>query len=317
MKRIKPSCDNICSIPSISVVIPVNNRPNELRRALASVRQQSVEPVDVVVVDDASEPRLDPDDFADLGEMTLIRSDVQLGPSGARNAGILACHTDWIAFLDSDDAWMAHHLEDISSAVARAAGEAGAVLTGFRVTTRSGRRRKVLPSVAGQEQQVRFLRLESQPVTASAIAVNASLLAHLGRGFDPDLTALEDWELLATLAGSAPILEVRKVSVDKLRSLTGERAYNPQRDLDATRRLLQRLSPELSSDPVAARRMRIRVALRESNSPSIAPVRSTPGATRTHRVLGRLYLSGVRRYGSLRAHAVRGVGRIDSLRARR
>jgi len=91
----------------ISVVIPAFNRPQKMRRAVASVLgQKDLRPNDleIIVVDDASTPPLllvdaDP-------RVKIVRLTENKGPSGARNAGIRAASGDYLAFLDSDDLWL-------------------------------------------------------------------------------------------------------------------------------------------------------------------------------------------------------------------
>ena len=95
--------------PTVSVVIPCKDRPEQLLRALASVREQTVLPDEVIVVDDGSEPPLALDSVGTI-PFKLIRQ-VNRGPSAARNRGIQEASGDWIALLDSDDTWLSDKLE--------------------------------------------------------------------------------------------------------------------------------------------------------------------------------------------------------------
>jgi mycofactocin system glycosyltransferase len=57
----------------------------------------------VVVVDDGSAVPLHREDFADAPcEVEVLRHPVSRGPAAARNTGLAACATDYVAFLDSD-----------------------------------------------------------------------------------------------------------------------------------------------------------------------------------------------------------------------
>lgn len=96
---------------TISVVIPTYNRAHCIARALDSVLAQSVAPQEIIVVDDASR-----DDTASVlasyeGRIHYIRHARNAGASAARNTGIAAATSAWIAFLDSDDAWRPQKLE--------------------------------------------------------------------------------------------------------------------------------------------------------------------------------------------------------------
>ncbi|MGL4207880.1 MAG: glycosyltransferase family 2 protein [Candidatus Adiutrix sp.] len=91
--------------PLVSVIIPVYNRAKIVGRAIDSVLKQNYLALELLVVDDGSS-----DGFgANLGPnppFRLLRQP-NLGVSAARNLGIKAAKGKLIAFLDSDDEWLA------------------------------------------------------------------------------------------------------------------------------------------------------------------------------------------------------------------
>jgi hypothetical protein len=93
----------------ICVVIPAYNRAQELPRCLASVWAQHPHgPAEVIVVDDHST-----DDTAAVAASLgarVIRHTENRGPAEARNTALAATECEWLAFLDSDDEWLPHHL---------------------------------------------------------------------------------------------------------------------------------------------------------------------------------------------------------------
>lgn len=94
----------------ISVVIPVYNRPASALRAARSALNQRLDDgatIEIVLVDDASNPPLD---AGGLERTRIVRLERNGGPATARNRGIEACKGEWIAFLDSDDIWEPHKL---------------------------------------------------------------------------------------------------------------------------------------------------------------------------------------------------------------
>lgn len=96
----------------VTVVIPVYNRPVLLRRALESVSRQTCQSIDLVVVDDASSTDLNEiREEVEAGGGYWIRLPKRSGPAAARNAGVAATKSPWIAFLDSDDEWEPEKLE--------------------------------------------------------------------------------------------------------------------------------------------------------------------------------------------------------------
>lgn len=88
--------------PVLSVVIPCLGRERELRRAVLSVLDQQVA-LEVIVVDDATPTPIALDGLD--GPVSIVRLAANQGAAAARNAGVAAARADWIAFLDSDDAW--------------------------------------------------------------------------------------------------------------------------------------------------------------------------------------------------------------------
>jgi glycosyltransferase involved in cell wall biosynthesis len=97
-------------MPLVSVIMPTFNRADTIRRAIRSVQAQTFTNWELIVVDDGST-----DNTVALIEgrhprLKLIRQENQ-GTAGARNAGLSASAGSYIAFLDSDDEWLPHHLE--------------------------------------------------------------------------------------------------------------------------------------------------------------------------------------------------------------
>ena len=112
--------------PFFSIVIPAYNRATIIGRALDSCLAQTFGDFEIVVVDDGStdgteaairacsDPRL-----------TRIRQ-ANAGGAAARNTGAAAARGRYIAFLDSDDAFLPGKLAAFHAAIEAAATEAGA-----------------------------------------------------------------------------------------------------------------------------------------------------------------------------------------------
>lgn len=100
--------------PKVTVVIPTNDRPAHLRRAIMSVRRQNYNNVDIVVVNDGA-LRLKHLPFLEGVKLLEghVRSKVALGyGSGGytRNLGISAANGEFISFLDDDDQFEPHKI---------------------------------------------------------------------------------------------------------------------------------------------------------------------------------------------------------------
>jgi hypothetical protein len=91
--------------PQISIIIPTYNRPDLLPRAVKSALAQTVEDLEVIVVDDAS-PQ--PVTLPEHPRLRIIRQPVNKGGAATRNAGIEAARGRWITFVDDDDQMLPH-----------------------------------------------------------------------------------------------------------------------------------------------------------------------------------------------------------------
>lgn len=97
--------------PRVSIVMPTYNRADTLLRAVESVRAQTREDWELLLVDDGST-----DATASLlagvtDPRIRVFTQENRGVGAARNRAFREVRGDLIAFLDSDDAWVTHHLE--------------------------------------------------------------------------------------------------------------------------------------------------------------------------------------------------------------
>ena len=92
------------SAARVSVLIPTVDRYPYLRTLLGQIRQQTVRPLDVIVIDQTPRTRRDPgleEEFGDL-PLRIIYQD-EPGQCASRNAGLQAARGDYILFIDDDD----------------------------------------------------------------------------------------------------------------------------------------------------------------------------------------------------------------------
>jgi glycosyltransferase involved in cell wall biosynthesis len=111
--------------PFFSVIIPVYNRAGQLCAAIESVRAQSCQDFEVVVVDDGSadDPRAAVDALRD-SRIHFI-SQPHGGGGKARNTAIDQARGRFIAPLDSDDIFLPHHLASMKALLENSAGTVG------------------------------------------------------------------------------------------------------------------------------------------------------------------------------------------------
>ncbi len=100
------------TMPLVSVVLPTRDRARLVEGAVASVLEQDVHSLELVVVDDASQDdTIERLAAIDDGRLTVVSLPKPVGAAGARNIGIARSTGALIAFQDSDDEWLPAKLQ--------------------------------------------------------------------------------------------------------------------------------------------------------------------------------------------------------------
>lgn len=102
------------STPLVSIIIAAYNAAPYIERALASAKYQTLEDIEIIVIDDGSF-----DNTAEVAErysledsrFRVIRLRVNSGVSCARNVGLNNAKGEWVAILDADDSFLPDRLE--------------------------------------------------------------------------------------------------------------------------------------------------------------------------------------------------------------
>lgn len=129
---------------TVSIVIPTLDRYPYLRKLLSQLRNQTLKPVEILVIDQTAKERRDPGiatEFADLPLQVFYRD--KPGQCSSRNAALQIATGEYILFLDDDsevpENLIENHLKslqffraDASSGVAEEAG-AGPIPENFRL----------------------------------------------------------------------------------------------------------------------------------------------------------------------------------------
>jgi glycosyltransferase involved in cell wall biosynthesis len=195
---------------SIAIIVPSHNRSEELRRALAGIWQQTTLPDEVVVIDDGS---VTPVEAAVLAgapatvRTKLLRNDRPLGANSARNRGVSAATSDWVAFLDDDDEYVGDKLRQLRDRVA-SEPSAGVIHHGASVIYDN--QSVSYPTKVNRDIGFQSLLTGNKVGGMSLACVRRDLLIEVG-GLDESLPALQDWDLWLRLAKR----EARFVAIDK------------------------------------------------------------------------------------------------------
>jgi glycosyltransferase involved in cell wall biosynthesis len=194
--------------PDISVVLATYDRRHTLPRAIASVLAQDGVRFELVVVDDASRDGTSAY-LATLADprIRVIVAERNGGPSAARNLGLKAARAGIVAFLDSDDAYLARRLVTPLAAFAADAGLVCTLSSAIK-HDRSGARDASVPAVKLAAPAFAWaLICDLIPVEATSITVRRDAALAAG-GFCERLRLTEDREFLIRLArqGGAQLL---------------------------------------------------------------------------------------------------------------
>jgi|GEM_PF-1311902 GT2 family glycosyltransferase len=101
---------------TVSIIIPTKNRPDDIKRCLASIAAQSRMPDEIIVVDQSSRPYALPQ----IAGLTHIYDTTINGASAARNVGVRHSRSDILFFIDDDVELLPHTVERLLSAFAAA-----------------------------------------------------------------------------------------------------------------------------------------------------------------------------------------------------
>lgn len=208
----------------VSVVVTTYDRPSFLRGAVETALGQTVEPAEVVVVDDASPTNYATETVADYPEVGCIVREESGGPAGARNTGIEATTGEYVAFLDDDDRWHRSKLERQAAALDRDP-EAGLVTCAAVRGDVDG----AVEWVDEVERPAGDLADETvlgNPIgEPSRVLVRRECIDDVG-GFDPAIRGMEDREFFLRVCQAWPVASVDEHLVyltDHGANLSGDR----------------------------------------------------------------------------------------------
>ncbi len=191
--------DRLEACPTVSVVMAAKNYARFLPEAVESVRAQTFDDWELLVIDDgstdATPAAVRP--FLTDPRIRYFRSD-KLGQSRAKNLGIGLSRGEFVAFLDADDAWEPTKLEK-QLAVFHGRPEVGVVFCRRSVMDENGRQiggPARMPVPRGRVQGEMFVQ---NFVCFSSAVVRRAVFSHCGC-FDPQWDLAIDFDLWLRVA---------------------------------------------------------------------------------------------------------------------
>ncbi len=251
---------------NLTVVIPCYRGEHLVTDAIQSVLTQTGAQVEVIVVDDGS-----PDRSADVvgaigdARVRVLRHETNRGIAAARNTGLTAAQSEFVAFLDQDDLWLPGFVEAVLDALSKPGAEA--CVLGFSnvidrdangVNRRFPGVRAPLALELSAPQSLLAAMLRGRFVMLGASIIRRTALVEAG-GFDEKMRGgADDIDVLLRLAERGGFVHIDAILF--VRRLHGQNYTNAElmtdESLAAIDRLLER-HPELAPEARMAKAQRL------------------------------------------------------------
>jgi GT2 family glycosyltransferase len=202
----------VSPVPAVSIVLPTCDRLHYLRPAIASVLGQTCADWELLIADDGSgEETIRYLRTIEDPRVGLIRLEHTGNPAAVRNAALARARGRYIAFLDSDDAWVPCKLQAQLAAM-RSGGERR---WSYTAITRIGADGAVMAADATRRWTAhegaifgRLLTLEAAVATPAVIAERA--LVELAGGFDEAQRHFEEYDLWLRMSLLSEVRAIRE-----------------------------------------------------------------------------------------------------------
>jgi glycosyltransferase involved in cell wall biosynthesis len=187
-------------MPKVTIIIPTYNRRPMVLEALESVRAQTFEAWECIVVDDGSTDGTAQAVESLADERIRLLRQPNRGVAAARNRGLAEARSELIAFLDSDDLWLPRKLEAQLPVMA----QGWALCHTEEIWIRKGVRVNPKKKHAKSGGWLFERSLELCCISPSAALIRRQVLEELG-GFDETFPVCEDYDLWLRLTSRYPV----------------------------------------------------------------------------------------------------------------
>lgn len=178
----------------VSVIIPSYNRAHCIAACVTSVLNQTIQDIEVIIVDDNSA-----DNTREIVEkinderIKYFRHEKNMGGAVARNTGIKNSSGEFIAFLDSDDLWLPEKLEKQINLLETKGNSFGLCYTWFILQDPDGNEIMRLEyKVSGKSNP--DLLIKNCVGTFSSVVFRKTVLDEID-GLDDKMRSCQDWDL--------------------------------------------------------------------------------------------------------------------------
>ena len=221
--------------PVVSVIIPTHNRPEYLRRALISVKIQTFDDIEIIVVDDASSVDLE-DVLQDFPDVIYLRNKTNKGPCYSRNRGLKHARGKFINFLDDDDILYPEKIEKQVTLFRNSSDKKLGMVTCHTKDCRSGETKIKYNKLRGYLYRK---LLYSYVMTGNeTVLYKRKYLVKTG-GFDEDLESSQEYDLFIRMAKNYKIDYVDDILTEECKS-ENQISVNFDKKIKGTRHLYKK-----------------------------------------------------------------------------
>lgn len=185
--------------PLVSVIVRTHQRPDILKEALISLRNQTYPNIEVVIVEDGANQseQMIQSEFSNIN-IRYFATGQKVGRSKAGNLAIQKASGKYINFLDDDDLFFADHVEVLVNVLEHSTEKAAYSIgleTSIQITSLSPYRYKIKKAQTIHHQPFdRIMLCHHNYIPIQCIMFSRELFDLYG-GLDESVDALEDWDL--------------------------------------------------------------------------------------------------------------------------
>lgn len=184
--------------PLVSIIIPTYKRPENLKRAINSVLNQTYTPIEIIVVDDNgngtkwqiyTETLLK--DYIQQNKIKYITHEINRNGAAARNTGFNVSQGEYINFLDDDDIFEPTKIQKQIKCLNAYPKEYGACICNSHI---KGFKRSFNTNITYEGNLIQEVLTEEVAFNTSTVLFRRDVLLDL-KGFDESFFRHQDWEL--------------------------------------------------------------------------------------------------------------------------
>lgn len=207
------------NLKKVSVVIPSYKGSDNVCRSVDSVLNQTYENIEIIVVDDngrGTEEQLKTEnvlkEYIDSGKIKYLTHEVNINGAAARNTGVKASSGEFIAFLDDDDEFRPHNIENHIKKFENLSEDYGITYCAKCLMHRDGRQEIITPKYEGD---ILFDFMCSRVRMGSSFLMVRKSVFEAVNGFDETFRRHQDWEFIARILTKYKAALIREVGLNK------------------------------------------------------------------------------------------------------